>query len=75
MKEILKAEGLTKVFESGQHAAVDSVSFQILEGETLGLVGGSGCGKSTLAKLITRLIDPSAGTIRLNWIDVTKAKG
>jgi oligopeptide/dipeptide ABC transporter ATP-binding protein len=43
--------------------AVDGVSFDIMEGETLGLVGETGCGKSTTARLITRLLDPTSGTI------------
>lgn len=47
----------------GMLHAVDDVSFHILPGESVGLVGESGCGKSTLVKLITRLIDPSEGHI------------
>jgi peptide/nickel transport system ATP-binding protein/oligopeptide transport system ATP-binding protein len=47
----------------GAVRAVDGVSFDVLQGETLGLVGESGCGKSTTARLITRLLDPTGGSI------------
>ena len=56
----------------GQVYAVDDVSFTIGEGETLGLVGESGCGKSTVARTVLRLIEPTAGTIRLDGHDVTR---
>ena len=45
--------------------AVDGVSFHINEGETLGLVGESGCGKSTTGKALLKLIEPTAGTVKL----------
>ena len=51
--------------------AVDGVSLQINRGEVLGLVGESGSGKSTVAKCIMRLLDPTAGTIKLNGTDIT----
>ena len=55
--------------------AVDGVSFSVMPGECVGLVGGSGCGKSTIAQMITRLLEPTSGTIRLNGRDVTHVRG
>ena len=54
--------------------AVDGVSFSIAPGETLALVGESGCGKSTVARLVLRLLDPTAGTIRFDGTDISRLK-
>ena len=59
---LLDVEGLTKRFDVHE-PAVDSVSFRLGAGESLGLVGESGSGKSTISRLVCRLIDASAGDI------------
>ena len=58
---------------TGQVHAVDGVSFELLEGQTLGVVGESGCGKSTMGRCILRLIEPTAGQVVFDGQDVTAA--
>jgi oligopeptide/dipeptide ABC transporter ATP-binding protein len=56
----------------GQVQAVDGVSFQVRAGGTLGLVGESGCGKSTTGRLVTRLYEPTGGTVNFDGKDISK---
>jgi oligopeptide/dipeptide ABC transporter ATP-binding protein len=62
--------GLLIQRQVGAVRAVDGVDFDVLRGETLGLVGESGCGKSTTARLITRLLTPTAGMISWEGRDI-----
>ncbi|HEX8978761.1 MAG TPA: ABC transporter ATP-binding protein [Parasulfuritortus sp.] len=59
----------------GHVHAVDGVSLAIRPGETLALVGESGCGKTTLARAVLRLIEPSAGRVWLDGVDITDLGG
>lgn len=76
-KVLLKAEHLKKYFKSprGTVKAVDDVSLEIYEGETLALVGESGCGKSTLGRVILNLITPTSGTVTFDGTDITALHG
>jgi len=74
---VLEVRGLRKYFDvarsrgGGRVHAVDDVDLTISPGEVLGLVGESGSGKSTVGKCIVRLLEPTAGTVRLHGRDVT----
>ena len=78
---ILEVRNLSKEFSVNREGifgkrthfkAVDDVSFDIAPGESLGLVGESGCGKTTTCRLITKLIEPTSGTIRFQGEEITR---
>ncbi|MFE4552856.1 ABC transporter ATP-binding protein, partial [Streptomyces sp. NPDC056785] len=77
---LLKVTGLQKHFpirkgllqrQVGAVRAVDGLDFEVRSGETLGVVGESGCGKSTMGRLITRLLEPTAGKVEFEGKDIT----
>ncbi len=71
--DLQKAYGTHKVFVKGEHTfAASDVSFTIKRGRTLGIVGESGSGKSTVARCVMRLIDPTAGDIKVSDHNIAK---
>jgi ABC-type oligopeptide transport system ATPase subunit len=77
--QILEVDGLVKHFDAGGGRvvhAVEDVSLSIAPGEVVGLVGESGSGKSTVANCVLRLLEPTAGSIRLQgtWSSRTRTR-
>ncbi len=71
---MLQVENLTKVFPDGT-VALKNISFEVKDGEFLAIIGLSGSGKSTLLRCINRLIDPTAGRVIWDGVDITAAQG
>jgi oligopeptide transport system ATP-binding protein len=77
-KPLVRVENAVKYFPAGigqTVKAVDGVSFEIREGETLGLVGESGCGKSTLGRLVAQLLPVTAGKVFFEDVELTRLRG
>jgi ABC-type glutathione transport system ATPase component len=76
MSAIVSAQSVTKVYGSqrqgSERAVVDQVSFEVERGQIFGVVGESGSGKTTLARMMLRLVPPTAGHILVDGIDVAK---
>jgi oligopeptide/dipeptide ABC transporter ATP-binding protein len=70
VKHFPLTQGIIFRKQVGAVQAVDGVTFDVIEGETLGIVGESGCGKSTTARLVTRLLEPTSGEIHYKGGDI-----
>ena len=75
MKPVLRVEHLTKEYTGKGIKAVSDLSFSLMPGECLGVIGESGSGKSTVANMVTRLLEPDEGSIFLDGEDITNLSG
>jgi oligopeptide/dipeptide ABC transporter ATP-binding protein len=81
---VLRVKGLKKHFpvysgflrrQTGSVKAVDGISFDLMPGETVAMVGESGCGKTTAGRTILRLLEPDAGSVEFRGVDVARIQG
>lgn len=70
---MLVIEGLTKRYPTGD-LALDGVSLTVPKGQVMALIGPSGAGKSTLIRCVNRLVEPTAGAVRLGATEITRLK-
>lgn len=70
MEYLVQTQNLVKRF--GSHTVVDQVSLQVKKGEVLGFLGPNGAGKSTTMRMITGYLEPSAGMVAINGLDIAK---
>jgi osmoprotectant transport system ATP-binding protein len=70
--KVISYRKVSKSFDEGRTWAVDEVSFDVHEGETVVLLGSSGCGKTTLLKLTNRLLEPSSGIIDVDGKNISR---
>lgn len=71
---MLKLTGLSKRYATGD-LALDDISLSVPAGQVMALIGPSGAGKSTLIRCVNRLVEPSAGTVELNGLDISRVRG
>src|SRR5574340_257374 len=69
-KKTVEVSGITKKY--GPIVAVDTVSFDVIEGEIFGFLGPNGAGKTTLVRMLTTLIKPTSGNAKVEGYDVVK---
>ncbi len=77
MKPILNIENLTKIYGNvpSQTKALNGITFQVMPGEFLGIMGSSGSGKSTLLNCIATVIQPTGGSIQVEGVNLQALKG
>jgi ABC-2 type transport system ATP-binding protein len=69
---MIRVEALTRTY--GDLTAVDQVSFEIGQGEIVGLLGHNGAGKTTIMKMLTGYLEPSSGSIEIDGLDISVAR-
>ncbi len=76
-EDIIRAEGLRKTFKAGKETieAVRDVSFDVAAGELVALVGPNGAGKSTTLRMLTTLLPPTSGSVRIAGHDAAREPG